>query len=66
MKPRNWRLAVSLVCNVAFACSYVIASDRQIAITIDDLPAGAADWMSAAAISQMTTKLLTPLREQKF
>jgi peptidoglycan/xylan/chitin deacetylase (PgdA/CDA1 family) len=39
--------------------------DRQIAITIDDLPAGAANTMSAAAITEMTTKLLAALRQQK-
>jgi peptidoglycan/xylan/chitin deacetylase (PgdA/CDA1 family) len=39
--------------------------DRQVAITIDDLPAGAANTMSAAAILEMTTKLLTTLRDQK-
>jgi peptidoglycan/xylan/chitin deacetylase (PgdA/CDA1 family) len=39
--------------------------DRGIAITIDDLPAGAANAMTAAAITEMTTKLLTTLREQK-
>jgi peptidoglycan/xylan/chitin deacetylase (PgdA/CDA1 family) len=39
--------------------------DRQVAITIDDLPAGAANMMSAAAITEMTTKLLTTLRDQK-
>jgi len=36
-----------------------------VAITIDDLPAGAANSMSAAAITEMTAKLLTVLREQK-
>jgi peptidoglycan/xylan/chitin deacetylase (PgdA/CDA1 family) len=39
--------------------------DRQVAITIDDLPAGASNTMSAAAITDMTSKLLTTLREQK-
>ena len=40
--------------------------DRQIAITIDDLPAANADFMSAADITQMTTKLLAALHEQKI
>jgi peptidoglycan/xylan/chitin deacetylase (PgdA/CDA1 family) len=40
-------------------------ADRQVAITIDDLPAGAANSMSAAAITEMTSKLLTTLRDQK-
>ena len=39
--------------------------DRQVAITIDDLPAGAANFMTGAEITDMTTKLLTTLRDQK-
>src|SRR6266481_1661659 len=39
--------------------------DRQVAITIDDLPAGSANSMDAATITEMTTKLLTTLRDQK-
>jgi len=38
--------------------------DRQVAVTVDDLPAGAANTMSAAAITAMTSKLLTTLRDQ--
>src|SRR5271163_951994 len=40
--------------------------DRQVAITIDDLPAGMADRLPAAEIMAMTTKLLTTLRDQKI
>ena len=40
--------------------------DRQVAITIDDLPAGAANFMTGAEITDMTTKLLTTLRDQKI
>ena len=39
--------------------------DRRIAITIDDLPAGAAQNMSAAAIVEMTTRLLATLKQQQ-
>jgi peptidoglycan/xylan/chitin deacetylase (PgdA/CDA1 family) len=39
---------------------------RQVAITIDDLPAGAANVMSAAQITAMTKQLLGTLREQKI
>ena len=39
--------------------------DRQVAVTIDDLPAGMADRSPAADITAMTTKLLGTLREQK-
>jgi peptidoglycan/xylan/chitin deacetylase (PgdA/CDA1 family) len=40
--------------------------DRKVAITIDDLPAGAANSMSAAAITEMTAKLLATLRQQQI
>ena len=40
--------------------------DRQIAVTIDDLPAGNANFMSAADITQMTIKLLAALQQQKI
>lgn len=39
---------------------------RSIAITIDDLPAGAANTMTGAEIVEMTTKLLGTLKEQKI
>jgi peptidoglycan/xylan/chitin deacetylase (PgdA/CDA1 family) len=39
--------------------------DRQVAITIDDLPAAAANSMSGTEITAMTAKLLATLREQK-
>lgn len=39
--------------------------DRQVSITIDDLPAASAPTMSAATITEMTTKLLTTIRDQK-
>jgi peptidoglycan/xylan/chitin deacetylase (PgdA/CDA1 family) len=37
---------------------------REIAITIDDLPA-ASPWMGGAEMVEMTTKLLGTLRDQK-
>jgi peptidoglycan/xylan/chitin deacetylase (PgdA/CDA1 family) len=42
------------------------APDRQVAITIDDLPAGMSDAMPAPAITEMTAKLLGTLRDQKI
>src|ERR1700741_4230736 len=59
------------------ACSAVLFSvcslnaqikqpDRQVAVTIDDLPAGMADRLPAAEITAMTTKLLGTLRDQKI
>jgi peptidoglycan/xylan/chitin deacetylase (PgdA/CDA1 family) len=41
------------------------APDRQIAITIDDLPAAFSPSMSAAEITSMTAKLLATLQQQK-
>lgn len=40
--------------------------DRQVAITIDDLPAANSDHLSATDITAMTQKLLTSLRDQKI
>jgi peptidoglycan-N-acetylglucosamine deacetylase len=39
--------------------------DRQVAVTIDDLPAGMADRLPASEITAMTAKLLGTLRDQK-
>jgi len=41
-------------------------AQRGIAITIDDLPAGSADFMTGSEIIEMTTKLLGTLRDQKI
>jgi peptidoglycan/xylan/chitin deacetylase (PgdA/CDA1 family) len=49
----------------AVSSSAATQPDRQVAITIDDLPAGSANSMSAATISQMTSKLLGTIRDQK-
>ena len=56
--------ACALYLTVVPACSR--AAGREVAITIDDLPAGAANLMPAADITAMTTKLLTTLRDQKI
>ncbi len=40
--------------------------DRQVAITVDDLPASAAHLMSAQEITDMTTKLVTTLKQQQI
>jgi len=41
-------------------------ADRQVAVTIDDLPAGMADRLPAADITALTAKLLGTLRGQKI
>ena len=40
--------------------------DRQVAVTIDDLPSGMADKLPAADITALTAKLLGTLRDQKI
>jgi peptidoglycan/xylan/chitin deacetylase (PgdA/CDA1 family) len=40
-------------------------ANRQVAFTVDDLPAIAANSMSATTINEMTSKLLGTLRDQK-
>jgi peptidoglycan/xylan/chitin deacetylase (PgdA/CDA1 family) len=67
---KSLRILLFVVCALFIASGVLISGttsspDRQVAITIDDLPAGAANSMSAAAITEMTAKLLTVLREQK-
>ena len=56
-------LTVSMAA-VAIAFAADAPPDRQIAVTIDDLPAGASS-MSAAAITEMNAKLLAALRQEK-
>jgi peptidoglycan-N-acetylglucosamine deacetylase len=69
MKPRHivllafYFLSTSVFVQSANAQS--AKPDRQVAITIDDLPAGMADHLPAADITAMTTKLLSTLRDQK-
>jgi peptidoglycan/xylan/chitin deacetylase (PgdA/CDA1 family) len=67
MKPLPIILVmVGTLCVVADPSSRAAPSpDREVAITIDDLPAGAANSMPAATISEMTRKLLGTLRDQK-
>jgi peptidoglycan/xylan/chitin deacetylase (PgdA/CDA1 family) len=61
-------VALCALCLVASSANSPAADkpDRQVAITIDDLPAGAANSLPAATITEMTTKLLGTLRGQKI
>lgn len=67
-KLRTQILVAVWACMISGALTSSAATppDRQIAVTIDDLPAGNASFMSAADITQMTTKLLAALRQQKI
>ena len=58
-------IAFGFTCGTANSQT-VAPPDRQVAITIDDLPAGAANSMSAADITQMTVKLLATLKQQQI
>jgi peptidoglycan/xylan/chitin deacetylase (PgdA/CDA1 family) len=57
---------LTLCACIALTSRAATPPDRQIAITIDDLPAGNAYNMSAADITQMTAKLVATLRQQKI
>ena len=67
LRLRPWFLSFFVVC-VTLAC--VLPSraadppDRQVAVTIDDLPA-ASPSMSAAGVTEMTAKLVGVLRDEK-
>jgi len=58
---------ITLVCLTAFYATAQNAKqpDRQVAVTIDDLPSGMADRLPAANLTAMTAKLLGTLRDQK-
>ena len=67
------RLSSSLVIILSLCCSSAVVSaaqtakpDRQVSITIDDLPSGMADRLPAADITALTAKLLGTLRDQKI
>jgi len=61
------RALAILLCSLAIAVAVLAQSPPQrfVAITVDDLPAGAASAMTGAEIVEMTTKLLSTLRDQK-
>jgi peptidoglycan/xylan/chitin deacetylase (PgdA/CDA1 family) len=56
---------VVLLLIIPLAAAAAEKIDRQVAITIDDLPAASAATMSAATMIEMTTKLLTTIRDQR-
>src|SRR2546426_2445034 len=69
MKRGFYILVLSLVFSLFSGLPLLTAqtsTQRQIAITIDDLPAGSAASMTGPEIMEMTTKLLTTLRDQKI
>jgi peptidoglycan/xylan/chitin deacetylase (PgdA/CDA1 family) len=65
VKPIALLLLVLCVC-LAAVSQTAQKTQRAVAITIDDLPAGMADRVPAAEITAMTAKLLGTLRDQKI
>jgi len=61
---RAWSLLIAMLC-VAVPTEAQNPEQRAIAITIDDLPAAAASFMTGAEIKEMTAKLLGALKEQR-
>ncbi len=66
MKLRWW-IVLFLICMVVPAAWPVPSpeGDRQVAVTIDDLPGTNAESMNATTLTEMTSKLLTALRQEK-
>jgi peptidoglycan-N-acetylglucosamine deacetylase len=68
MTSRSTKIPVPLLAVLVLASSLFAQSakpDRQVAVTIDDLPSGMADRQPASDITAMTAKLLGTLRDQK-
>lgn len=65
---RRFVILLAAVCTFSFLAveAQTVKLDRQVAITIDDLPSGMADRLPASDITAMTTKLLGTLRDQKI
>jgi peptidoglycan/xylan/chitin deacetylase (PgdA/CDA1 family) len=61
-KPRLLPAVLFCLLSTAVPASAQAPPQRKVAITIDDLPAGAANFMTASEILEMTTKLLGTLR----
>ena len=64
MRRAAWSFVALMMCGVVPARAQN-PEQRAIAITIDDLPAAAASFMTGAEIKDMTAKLLGTLKEQK-
>lgn len=61
---RAFKLLVFAVFLAPFSAAQT-PPDRQVAITIDDLPASAAQFMSAKEITDMTARLVATLKQQQ-
>ena len=66
MKRRALLLLAIVVAFSVLSLGQMAKPDRQVAITIDDLPSGMADRSPAIDITALTAKLLGTLRDQKI
>jgi peptidoglycan/xylan/chitin deacetylase (PgdA/CDA1 family) len=66
MGKMQTRIILAAWACMALTCLAAAPPDRQVAVTIDDLPAGNAYNMSAGDITEMTAKLLAALRQQNI
>src|SRR5215469_4884688 len=61
----QWLVCCFLI-SLCGVCTAAAQTDRQIAITVDDLPASNAYSMDAATITDINAKIVATLREQKI
>jgi peptidoglycan/xylan/chitin deacetylase (PgdA/CDA1 family) len=62
---KSWRALFILLFLSTSLAAQSAKPDRQVAVTIDDLPGGMADKLPASQLTAMTTKLLGALHDQK-
>jgi peptidoglycan/xylan/chitin deacetylase (PgdA/CDA1 family) len=63
---KSWRTILIVLFLPVSLAAQSAKLDRQVAVTIDDLPGGMADKLPASQVTAMTTKLLDTLRDQKI
>ena len=63
---KSWHIAFILQLVSLSLSAQSAKPDRQVAVTIDDLPAGMADRLPVSELTAMTTKLLGTLHDQKI
>src|SRR5215831_16945335 len=66
MKRVRFLLLTILLVASIFSFAQAPKPDRQVSVTIDDLPSGMADRLPATDITALTAKLLGTLRDQKI
>ena len=57
---------VGFISGCGIVCAAAAQTDREIAITVDDLPASNAYYMDAGTITEINSKIVTTLHDQKI